>query len=111
MSALDAREDWLRANPETARHFVRAVKRGMEWMASHSPEEVRAMIPEASRMPDAEADLTAIRQVQQTMSPDRSMPPEVPEIIRKYLAVSDENVHNANIDLSKLYTNEFVKGN
>jgi NitT/TauT family transport system substrate-binding protein len=61
MSGLDAREDWLRANPETVRRFVRAVKKGMQWMASHSAEEVRATIPETSRMPDAEADLDAIR--------------------------------------------------
>jgi NitT/TauT family transport system substrate-binding protein len=111
MSALDAREDWLRGNPETARHFVRAVKRGMEWMVNHSTEEVRAMIPEASRMPDTNADLEAIRQAQRTISPDGIMPPEVPEIIRRYLAVSDEGVRNANIDLSKLYTNEFVRSN
>jgi NitT/TauT family transport system substrate-binding protein len=111
MSALDAREDWLRSNPETARHFVRAVKKGMEWMVNHSAEEVLAIIPDASRMPDAEADLAAIRQAQQTMSPDGIIPPEVPEIIRKYLAVSNESVRNANIDLSKLYTNEFVRDN
>jgi NitT/TauT family transport system substrate-binding protein len=111
MSALDAREEWLRANPETVRHFVRAVKKGMEWMANHSAEEVRATIPEGSRMPDVDADLDAIRQAQRTLSPDGIMPPGVPEITRKYLAVSDENVRSAHLDLSRLYTNEFVRGN
>jgi NitT/TauT family transport system substrate-binding protein len=110
-NGLDAREDWLRANPEIARHFVRAVMKAMAWMASHSAEEVRATIPEALRMPDADADLEAIRQAQRTISPDGIMPPDAPETIRKYLAVSDEKVRHAQIDLSRLYTNEFVRGN
>ena len=111
ISGLDAREEWLRSNPETARRFVRAVKKAMEWMANHSPEEVRATIPEASRMPDSEADLDAIRQIQGTMSRDGIMPPGAPEIIRKFVAVSDERVRNAQLDLARLYTNEFVTGN
>jgi NitT/TauT family transport system substrate-binding protein len=82
----------------------------MEWMATHSADEVRASIPEALRMPDAEADLEAIRQVQQTMSRDGIMPPDGPETIRKYVAVSDERVRNAHLDLSTLYTNEFAMG-
>jgi NitT/TauT family transport system substrate-binding protein len=90
---------------------VRAVKKGVEWMANHSAEDVRATIPEASRMPDAEADLEAIRQAQRTMSRDGIMPPDTPELIRKYLAVSDERVRNAHLDLSRLYTNEFARGN
>jgi NitT/TauT family transport system substrate-binding protein len=108
MSGLDGREEWLRTNPDTARRFVRAVKKAMQWMATHSAEEVRTSIPETLRMPDAEADLEAIRQAQGTISPDGIVPADAPETIRKYLAVSSERVRNAHLDLSKVYTNEFA---
>lgn len=69
------------------------------------------MIPEGSRMADAEADLEGIRQILRTMSPDGIMPPDAPLVVFKYLAVSDERVRSARIDLTSLYTNEFTKRN
>jgi NitT/TauT family transport system substrate-binding protein len=108
VSGLNATEDWLRTNPDTALRFVRAVKKAMQWMAAHSAEEVRASIPEALRMPDPEADFEAIRQWQRTSSPDGIVPADVPETVRKFVAVSSERVRNAHLDLSKVYTNEFA---
>ena len=105
---LNARDEWLQKNHETARGFVRAVKKATQWITHHSPEEIRATIPEASRMPDAEADLEAIRLLQRNLSPDGIIPPEAPEAVRRFLAVSDEKVRNARLDLSTLYTNEFA---
>lgn len=105
---LSARDEWLRKNHETATGFVRAVKKAMQWIRTHSPEEIRATIPEAPRMSDPEADLEAIRLLQHNLSPDGTVPPEAPEAVRKFLAVSDERFRNAHLDLSTIYTNEFA---
>ena len=80
----------------------------MRWVASRSPEEVRTTIPDEKRMPDAEADLEAIRQLQRTLSPDGMVPPAGAEAILKFVAVSDERVRNAHLDVLKTYTNEFT---
>lgn len=108
---LVAQENWLKTNSDTARRFVRAVQKGMQWLGQHSAEQVRAQMSEADRMPDAEADLEAIRLFQQTLLLRGAMPADGPEILRKVLAVSSEKVRAAHLDLSKIYTNEFVVGN
>jgi NitT/TauT family transport system substrate-binding protein len=107
-TSIVAQDSWLTANPDTARRFAKAVLKAMEWMRTHSAEEVRAKMPEETRMPDAEADLQAIRQAQQTLSPDGVFPDSAPELMREFLAVSNERVRKANIDFTKIYTNEFV---
>jgi NitT/TauT family transport system substrate-binding protein len=109
-TSLIARDDWLRAKPDTARRFVRAVKKAMLWIRSHSPEEVRATIPEALRMPDVEADLQAIRQSQQTLTPSGMIPADAPPVVLKFVALSSERVRDAHLDVSRVYTNEFASG-
>jgi NitT/TauT family transport system substrate-binding protein len=109
-SLLVAEESWLKANPDTACRFVRAVKKGMQWMGEHSPEEVRANMREDQRMPDTQADLQTIRDFQQMLSPDGAIQEGSPEIMYKVLATSLENVRTSHIDLSKAYTNEYLIG-
>jgi NitT/TauT family transport system substrate-binding protein len=110
-AVLVAQENWLKANSDTVRRFVRAVQKGIQWVREHSAEQVRTEMSEAERMPDAEADLQAIREFQQALLPDGAMPADGPEILRRVLAVSSEKVRVGHIDLSKIFTNEFVAGN
>jgi NitT/TauT family transport system substrate-binding protein len=108
-TSLVAQDSWLKANPDTARRFAKSVLKAMTWMRSHSAQEVRANMPERDRLPDAEADLEAIRQAQSTLSPDGVMPESGPDVMRKFIAVSSEKVRTAkNLDLTKVYTNDFV---
>ncbi|MGD1071111.1 MAG: ABC transporter substrate-binding protein [Bryobacteraceae bacterium] len=109
-SLLVAEESWLKANPDTARRFVRAVKHGMQWMGEHSAEKVRANMREDQRMADADADLATIRDFQHMLSPDGAIQAGSPEIMYKVLATSLENVRTAHIDLRRAYTNEYLTG-
>ena len=109
--SLPAHENWLKGNSATARRFVQAVQKGMHWINEHPAEQVRLQINETERMPDAEADLQAIREFQHALTRDGAMPAGGPEILYKVLAVSNEKIRTANIDTGKIYTNEFVDGN
>lgn len=109
-SLLVAEESWLKANPDSTRRFVRAVRKAMKWMGDHSAEEVRAQMREDQRMPDAAADLQTIRDFQHMLSPDGAVHKGSPELMYKLLAASDESIRNAHIDLSKAYTNEYLSG-
>jgi len=109
-SLLVAEESWLRGNPDTARKFVRAVKKAMQWMGAHSPEEVRAEMREDQRTPDVEAELRTIRDFQHMLSHDGAIQKGSAEIMYRVLAASLENVGTANIDLAKAYTNEYLTG-
>ncbi len=105
---LAARGDWIEQNRGQARRVAKAVQRTMLWLRVHSAEEIRAALQPEFVSRDAEVDLEVLRIVKTVYSPDGIMPPQGPEILRKALALTQENVRGANIDLSKLYTNEFV---
>jgi len=108
---LVAKENWLKDNHDTARRFTLAVQKAMQWMRDRTAEQVRAQMSEAERMPDTAADLEAIRQFQETILPNGAMPADGLETVRKVLAASSDKIRAAHIDLSGIYTNEFVAGN
>ena len=107
--SLIAQENWLQHNGDTARRLARAVKRAMLWMRDHPAEQVREMMTKRTGRPDSDTDLQAIRQAQQTMSPDGVVPATAIEIVEKFVADSNEKVRTAHIDVSKIYTNEFAR--
>jgi NitT/TauT family transport system substrate-binding protein len=109
-SLLVAEESWLKANPDTARRFVRAVRKAMQWMGEHSAQEVRANMREDQRAPDAQTDLETIRDFQHMLSPDGAIQKGSPELMYKVLAASLDDVRSAHIDLSQAYTNEYLGG-
>ena len=108
-ATLDATREWLKDDNQAAHRFARATLKGMGWMRSHSPEEVRTHIPEALRMPDASGDIAAIRLSQRNLSPDGVMPADSFELARRVVAASNERVRATPLDLTKLFTNEFVR--
>ena len=109
-SCVIAEDDWLAGHADSARRLVRAVQSAMQWMRTHSAEEIRARIPESLRIPDHEAELQAIRQAKDTLSRDGSIAPDAAETVRRYVAVYNDKVRNTRLDLSHTYTNEFVAG-
>lgn len=58
-TAYFATEQYLQENPDTAAAFCRAVKRGLDWVQSHTDQEVAAAI--APQFPDTDLEvLTAV---------------------------------------------------
>jgi NitT/TauT family transport system substrate-binding protein len=110
-TSLVARDRWLNQGGDAPRRFVRAVKKGMDWMRRQPAEQVRTMMPEGLRMPDAAADVSAIQDAQRLLSADGAIPAGAPELVLKYVALSSAKVRESRIDVSQLYTNEFIKNN
>ena len=108
-SCLLARKDWLDANPVAARKMARAVLRALDWIRRHSAEEILAAVPAEFHVGDPAAELAAIRLAKPMYSLDGRIRPESAEAVRNVLAGSLEKVRGANLDLSKTYTNEFVR--
>jgi hypothetical protein len=79
----------------------------MHWIRDHSAEQVRDMVPNPLRT-TVEADLPAIRQMQQVLSDDGLMPLGSTEIIAKFVAASNAKFRATPIDIARVYTNEFV---
>jgi len=100
---------WLRENPATAHKLASAVKRAVDWIREHSPEEVRARMPAQRRSPDVEADLEALRATIPMLSAEGTISAEGVEVVKKTLALSMEKVRTTPIDLSQAFTNEFIR--
>jgi NitT/TauT family transport system substrate-binding protein len=103
-TSMVARDRWLNQSGDVPRRFVRAIKKGMDWMRHQPAEQVRTKMPEDLRMPDAAADVSAIRDAQRVLSADGAIPVGAPEQVLKYVSLSSAKVRGATIDLSQLYT-------
>jgi sulfonate transport system substrate-binding protein len=107
-ACLIAQDAWLTTHVDLTRRLVRAVTRAMQWMGSHSAEEVRASMPATSHIADTDAELAAIRQAQATLLPGGAMPTDAPELVRTYVSTFVDKTRLARIDVAKTYTNAFV---
>jgi NitT/TauT family transport system substrate-binding protein len=109
-SVLYAGGAWIRANRDTTERLARAITRTLQWMQSHTPQEIAAQTPKVFRGEDDALYVEALKASMPMFSPDGRMPAEGAEVVRTLLAASIERVRNASIDLSKTYTNEFIHG-
>ena len=104
--ALIADDSWIQSHRDATLRLVRAVRDGVHWMRESSAEQIRQAIPESARMGIPDSDLKSIRDAQQAISPDGLMPDDAPRSIIRLLASSEPRV--TQVDLSRLYTNEFA---
>ena len=106
---LCAKSEWLGRNRDTARRMAAAIVRTLRWMHEHSPEQVREKAPDASRTPDPQSDLEALSIAIPFFSKDGVITPEAVRVAQEAASASFAKVRTADIDLSKTYTNEWVR--
>lgn len=107
-AVLYSTAQWVETHHAEAGKLARAITRTLDWMRSQSPEEIRAKMPASFRTEDAAADIEGLRSLKAMLSEDGRLSPESAAAVKKVLSVSLEKVRNANIDLSRTYTNDFV---
>jgi NitT/TauT family transport system substrate-binding protein len=100
--------EWLRGNRDVAGRLAHAIVRTLNWMASHSEQEIAQKIPAALKGDDEALYVEALRSSRPMFSTDGMMSGEGAEAVRQVLAVSMPKVREAAIDLSKTYTNDLV---
>jgi len=108
-SVLYATEPWVRSRHEAASRLAHAIRRTLEWLHSHSPEEIAGRTPAEARGEDPALYTEALKNTMTMFSPDGVMEEEGAEAVHKLLARSMDKVRAATIDLSRTYTNEFLK--
>lgn len=106
--ALLATSAWLRQNPDTARKFTRAVLRASRAMRERPVEEIVALLPPEARSEDPTVDIEALRTWRDAFSADGVIPPDAFEAVRQVVALTVDEVRNANLNLRDLYTNELL---
>lgn len=99
---------FIEKNPRTVQALVNAFVRGLQWMATHSPEEIVKVMPEEYALGDKALYTQAIKNSLPMYSPDGRFAPEGGEVAYRVLKQFDPAVQNAAIDVRKTYTNAFV---
>jgi NitT/TauT family transport system substrate-binding protein len=100
-SCLLANGAWLRANPEAARKMARAVLRSLIWIREHSADEILAKLPKELELGDPAAELAAIRMAKPMYSIDGRISQESAEAVQR--------VRGTHVDLTKTFTNDYLK--
>ena len=106
--ALYAQTAWVAKNPKAAQALVDAMVMTLNWIHSHSPEEIAAKMPEDFKGGDP-SSISPRCQLDPDVLQDRAHGPERrPGGARRVRAVRPA-VADAKIDVTKTYTNEFVE--
>jgi len=108
-SVLYSKGDWIRANHDTAARVARAIARTLRWMQAHTAAEISAKTPPSFRGGDDALYTEALASAMPMFSPDGRIPADGAAAVHRLLSASMEKVRNANVDLSKTYTNEFIR--
>jgi NitT/TauT family transport system substrate-binding protein len=109
-SVLYAPGEWIGANRDTAARLARAIVRTLDWMQTHTPEEIAEKTPPDFRGEDRALYVEALTNTMAMFSPDGMMTADGAEAVHTLLAQSLDNVRKTTVDVSKTYTNEFIDG-
>jgi NitT/TauT family transport system substrate-binding protein len=109
-AVIYASASWIEGHRDAAARVARAIVRTLQWMQSHTAQEITAKSPKAFRGEDDALFAESIQHSMPMFSPDGVMDADGAETVRRLLAESVEKVRAAKIDLSRTYTNEFING-
>jgi NitT/TauT family transport system substrate-binding protein len=109
-SVLYSKREWVDSNRATAAKLARAILRTLQWMHTHSAEEIAGKTPKPLRGEDDALYVQAVKNSMPMFSPDGLMDAAGALAVRELLAESMEKVRATRIDISDTYTNEFING-
>jgi len=107
--ALYTKTTWIDAHPEEAQALASAVVATLNWIHSHTPEEIMEQMPAEMVGNDKAAYLAALKNTLPMYSETGLMDPKGAEAVLKVFSAGDPAVANANIEITDTYTNDFVE--
>jgi NitT/TauT family transport system substrate-binding protein len=108
-SSLYMQTDWVNSHKDTVQKLVNAFVKTLNWMSSHSADEIADKMPADYSQGDKTLYADAIKSTLPMFTKDGVMPQNGPETVEKVLKAFNPNIKNATIDLGKTYTTEFVE--
>jgi NitT/TauT family transport system substrate-binding protein len=106
---LYASQSFISKNPNTTQALTNAMVRALKWLQTATGAELINTVPESYLLGDRALYLDSWQHVKEAMSPDGLMPADGPATSLKTLQAFDDTVKGKPIDLSKTWTNDFVK--
>ncbi|MFC0845634.1 ABC transporter substrate-binding protein [Streptomyces noboritoensis] len=107
-SSLYMNASWVDGHRETVQKLANALVKTLRWMSSHSAEEIAAKMPADYAKGGKALYAQSIKSTLPMFTKDGVMPADGPETVEKVLKAFNPNLKNADVDLSKTFTTEFV---
>ena len=108
-SSLYMQTDWVNGHKETVQKLANAFVKTLQWMSTHTASDIAAKMPDDYSQGNKTLYAGAIQSTLPMFTEDGVMPENGPETVEKVLKAFNPNIKNADVDLSKTYTTEFVK--
>jgi NitT/TauT family transport system substrate-binding protein len=108
-ATLYASEAFIKKYPNTTQALTNAMVRALKWIQKAGPSDIIKAVPESYLLGDRALYIAAFLKVREAISPDGSIPEAGPATALKTLQAFDPELASKKIDLSRTYTNEFVK--
>ncbi len=100
--------DYVNAHKDTVQKLVGAYVKTMQWIHTHSADEIAAKMPADYYAGNKDLYVTALKNQMTIFSPDGKMPTGGPESVLKLENQTNQTVKGKQIDLNATYTNDFV---
>jgi NitT/TauT family transport system substrate-binding protein len=108
-ACLYAPQTLIDKNPLTIQALANALVRADKWIQTAGPGEIINNVPESYLLGDRAVYIDAFLAAKGALSPDGMIPDKGPETALRALASVDPEIAQAKLDLSAVYTNDFVK--
>ena len=108
-ACLYAPQAFIDKNPATVQALANAMVRADKWIQAAGPSEIIATVPESYLLGDRAVYIDAFLAAKGALSPDGSFPDKGADTAYRALASIDPEVAKAKVDLTAVYTNDFVK--
>jgi NitT/TauT family transport system substrate-binding protein len=100
---------WVKGHEKEAQALTNAIVNTLNWIHSHSPEEIMAKMPDEIVGKNKELYLAALKNTIPMYSTTGRMDPKGADAVLAVFSEGSAEVAKANIDVSKTYTNAFVE--
>lgn len=106
---LYAPEDFVKKNPNTVQALTNAMVRALKWLQAAGPSDIIRTVPEAYLLGDRGLYLASYTKVKDAISTDGLIPDAGAKNTHRAMASFIPRIQQAQIEVSRTYTNEFVK--
>src|SRR3954465_15111607 len=107
--SLYATTAWVAAHEKDVQALANAMVNTLKWIPSHSPEDIMAKMPAELVGKDKALYLAALKNTIPMYSETGLMDPKGADAVLAVFSVGSPEVANANIDVSKTFTNKYVE--
>lgn len=105
-STIYMKSERVKAQPEIAQHLAAAFVRTLQWINTHTPEEIAAIIPAEISGKDRAAYLKVLKEEIPMFATDGRMPADAAE--KEWRVLSEFNPKYKPVRVEETYTNRFV---